>query len=192
MMDTFIPITEKTHPIESKWLVKNFILTNIQILFYCFFYVTLQKLKLVGDYKLPVIIIFILINLMQITIIFLKINFQYEFGEKLITLRQGIISKSQRHVQYGRIQNITMTQGLTDRLLSMTSINIETASDSGGARLLNQDKQPISYFQIFFLGFSKGNFILIPGLSYKNALNLKETLTQLIKMNPIDDAQSGL
>ena len=164
-MDNFIPKTNKTHPIEKKWMVKMVI--NILIFIGIVYYVC--DIKYLKDS----------IFIITFSIIYLWLyvrNYHYEFGETHITLKKGVISKSEQHVPYGRIQNIYFSQSFVDKLLGLASLSIETASVYVNPR----DKK-------------YGNVkISIPGLRYENALDLKNTVIELMKKNPIDDAQSGL
>jgi len=73
-----------------------------------------------------------------------------------------------------------------------------TASDSGGVtsantppKIISRKRGAASLLDKFAVGFHS-NSITVPGLSYKNALELKNLLMEQIKTNPIDDAQSGL
>jgi uncharacterized membrane protein YdbT with pleckstrin-like domain len=125
-----------------------------------------------------------------IALVLKKINFEYDFGEKIIILKQGVLARSERQVFYGRIQNISISQDIFDKILGIASLAIETASDSGGAVLVTESKSNMG-FGWFKLGFYS-NSISIPGLLYEQALELKKFIMEQIKANPIDDAQSGL
>ena len=112
-------------------------------------------------------------------------NYQFNFGEKTIVLKQGVLSKSERHIPYGRIQQIIVSQGLITRLLGLASVAIETASEGAGRT------RPENTPSLVPLGYS-GNKIGIPGLLYDNAVNLRDSLMTLMLANPINDSQSGL
>jgi hypothetical protein len=92
---------------------------------------------------------------------------------------------------YGRIQNICVSQGIINRLLGLASISIETASEGAGAKFIAQDSKSKANLAGALLGFHS-NRIGIPGILYKNALEIKDVVMERIKLNPIDDAQSGL
>ena len=192
-MNEFKPITEKTHPIEKRWVIKNVIILSPLIDFFI-------ALLFSGGEEHFNQVIFISILVIGIIVIppllylYLKLiikNYHYWFDERLITLNQGIISKSQRQLLYGRIQNIHLSQSIINRLLGLASISIETASEGAGAKFILKTKENKPDLSLAILGFAS-NRIGIPGLSYENAVDLKNRLMELIKMNPIDDAQSGL
>lgn len=195
-------ITEKTHPIEQKWVIKSIIgFVCAGILSFLIWLAEYHRFVSKGglshsgsvssDLVFGIIISFVLLFALPIYIILAKRNYRYEFGQKQIVLRQGIISKSERISQYGRIQNICIEQSLINRLLGLASVSIETASEGAGAKFMASNNKKNQIFSAVPLGFFS-NKIGIPGLSYKNAIDLKNNLAELIKKNPIDDAESGL
>lgn len=172
-------INEKNYPIESKWVIKNVILWSP----FCAFVHSIITEKFIFSHF--IIGLIISAPLIYLYLKFLIKNYHYEFGDKLMILKQGIISKSERSVMYGRIQNICVSQGIINRFMGLASISIETASEGAGVKFVTQDSQSA------LLGFHS-NRIGIPGLLHENALELKKVLMERIKSNPIDDAQSGL
>lgn len=178
-------LNETTHPIEKIWVIKNVIIWAP----FCALLVATISEKFIFSH-----FIFALIFIPPLTYLYLVLtikNYHYEFGEKLITLKQGIVSKSERNVMYGRIQNICVSRSIINRLLGLASVSIETASEGAGAKFLTKDNQDKANLAGALLGF-RSNRIGIPGLLYENASALKEALMERIKNNPIDDAQSGL
>ena len=91
--------------------------------------------------------------------------FHYATEENFLTVKQGILSKQQRHIPYGVIQNLFVEQDLFDRFFGLASLTIENASQSN---------------------------VNIPGLTEEDAETLKEIILQKMKDNPIKDNQSGL
>lgn len=178
-------INEKSHPIEKRWVIKNVILW----LPFCAF----MPMAIIQEFIFSYFIIGLIISPPLIYLYFMLTikNYHYEFGDKLITLKQGIISKSERTVMYGRIQKICVFQGIINRLLGLASISIETASEGAGAKFIAQDSKCKANLAGVLLGFYS-NRIGIPGILYKNALEIKDVVMERIKLNPIDDAQSGL
>lgn len=176
-MSNFVPITEETHPIEIKWVTMPFFLCALVALFSMGFNVK----------ESPPFIIFIVGVFVSLYAWLTRENFHYEFGEKEIHLKQGVIRKSERIVIYGRIQNVRLSQNFIDRFLGLASIVIETASEGAGAKIYKKAPKK----EDFWPGFNS-NRIAISGLLYENAADIRDVVIQLIKMNPIDDAQSGL
>ena len=130
---------------------------------------------------IPLIIIFTISHL--VVIILLRVTFHYSIEQQFLTLRQGILSKQQRHIPYGVIQNLFITQDLFDRIFGLASLTIENASQGAGAFTAPQ--------QMELVGFS-GNRVSVPGLTKSNAEILKGIILQRMKENPIEDSQSGL
>jgi len=194
-------INEKTYPIQSSWLVKIFlyqVIGTIIMATLLYFYAVFSK-ELKGMSFIEMVAI---VGVFQLFVFFVtllrKINFQYEFDDKNIVLKQGVVSKSERQIFYGRIQNVNMDQDFIDKFLSLATLVIMTASDSGGvtsvnipAKIIGRKRGAASLLDKFAIGF-RSNSITVPGLSYKTALELKNFLMEQIKANPIDDAQSGL
>jgi membrane protein YdbS with pleckstrin-like domain len=115
-------------------------------------------------------------------------------------LHQGILSKQQRNIPYGVIQNIFVHQRLVDRIFGLASLSIENASQGGGNQNSNNTKafgitisnqQTKKRGELEMPGFN-GNKISIPGLTKQNAEALRELILQKMKDNPVEDNQSGL
>src|SRR5690606_35218900 len=58
------------------------------------------------------------------------LTFTYEYGERELIVRSGLLFKGERHIPYGRIQNIDARQHLLHRLLRVQTIVIETGGGS--------------------------------------------------------------
>jgi uncharacterized membrane protein YdbT with pleckstrin-like domain len=185
-------INEKTHSIQGIWLAKNFVYMVFMATIFLAFFAYAERARdksavlLFGLIASGIIVSFA-------ALVLRKIYFQYEFGEKNIILKQGIISKSQRQSFYGRIQNITLSQDFIDKCLNLASLRIETSSDGGGVAIVSRDKdkKKMDWLMGFMIGFMS-NSIFVPGLLYKDASELKTFIMEQMKRNPVDDAQSGL
>lgn len=186
-----MPIDENSFPIQSKWLSKGFgYMSAIAAAFVGFSYFTRYFGNKAEDIIVPIVFVcfWMIVNL--VVVILQKSNFHYEFTDKMINLKQGVISKAERHVFYGRVQNIILSQDVFDRLLGIVSLTLETASDAGGAVLVKDTRRRsgLAWFKLGFLS----NGVTIPGLLYPQARELRKFILDQIKNNPIDDAQSGL
>lgn len=56
------------------------------------------------------------------------ISLRYRFGEGELVVTEGILGRRERHVPFGRIQNIDLVQGIAHRLLGVAEIRIQTAT----------------------------------------------------------------
>ena len=192
-------ITEKDYPIQVSWLIKPIIYSVPMVftfLLVILFYSIGQKTSFVS---VAFLFLFFVISIaFTIVIPILRwLTFHYSIEDQFLTLRQGILSKQQRHIPYGVIQNLFIKQDILDRLFGIASLTVENASQGSGD-LTTQRQQKVFGMKMIqnrqrveILGFS-GNMVNIPGLAKENAEALKQILLQKMKENPIEDSQSGL
>lgn len=64
-----------------------------------------------------------------------KSNYYFEFQPEYILERTQVISKSEKHVPYRSIQNVSVSQGLVERILSICTVTIENAAQGGMSKL---------------------------------------------------------
>ncbi len=165
-------ITENDYPIAKLWMFKApiiIVLINVVALFFGRYY--------------PVLVLAFPVYLIVNPLI--RGNFHYSLEEKFLIIRQGVISKKQRNLPYGVIQNVFVKQDLFERIFGLATLRIENASQAGGARdvRMHQEQE--------YVGAS-GNKVNIPGLKKQDAEELKKLILKKIKENPIEDSQSGL
>lgn len=188
-------ITEKDYPVQGIWVVKSILGSLLSLLILgSFFLFGINDEEI--NFYLIVLIVFIPLHI--IYAVLRRATFCYSIEGQFFTLRQGILSKQQRHIPYGVIQNIFVKQDLFDRIFGLASLAVENASQGAGSsatageqkvfgmRIGNQQRQ-----QTEMVGFS-GNKVSIPGLTKANAEILKGIVLQKMKENPIEDSQSGL
>ncbi len=99
--------------------------------------------------------------------------------------RQGIITKQQKNLPYGVIQDVMLYQSVADRILGLASLTIENASFGGGQVYVRGAAAGA------WIGFV-GNVATIPGLTKENAEKLRTVLLSKIKEFPTANNQSGL
>lgn len=198
-------ITEKNYPIQGLWLLKSILRSLLcLIIWMLYFWLSGFNERKDSEISLYISLIFIFATIFQSVITILcRATFHYSIEGQFLTLRQGILSKQERHIPYGVIQNIFVKQDLFDRIFGLASLIVENASQGAGAfttpqeqkvfglRIGNQQQQQIEIIGFEIIGFS-GNKVIIPGLKKQNAETLKEIILQKIKENPIEDSQSGL
>ena len=71
------------------------------------------------------------------------IVFRYDLGEDELVIRDGIFTRTERHIPYARIQNIDLVQNPLHRMLNVALVRIETASGDrpeAVIRVLSLDK----------------------------------------------------
>lgn len=187
-------ITEKNYPVERVWVFKSILGSLLGFLIlgpFYFFGIRDSEIDFYMVFIIGFIPFYILYAYLR------KITFHYSIENQFLTLRQGILSKQQRHIPYGVIQNVFVKQDLFDRLFGLASLILENASMGAGSQQERQTKVfgmtlgSKKQERVEMVGFS-GNKVSIPGLKKENAETLKGIVLQQMKENPIDDSQSGL
>lgn len=56
--------------------------------------------------------------------------YRYQLGDRELVVREGVLSRTVRHVPYGRIQNVNLVQNLLHRALGVYRVQLESASGS--------------------------------------------------------------
>lgn len=194
-------ITEKNYPVQGLWVLKSILgYLLVLIAFVPYFLISYRLGKTGKDSEINFYVIFIVgfAIFHFIVTILRRANFHYSIEEKFLTLKQGILSKQQRYIPYGVIQNLFVKQDLFDRIFGLASLTIENASQGAGALAAPQQQKVFGLRvgtqqrqQVEMVGFS-GNKVCIPGLTKTNAKILKGVILQKMKENPIKDSQSGL
>jgi hypothetical protein len=91
-------------------------------------------------------------------------SFQFEMLEEGILIREGVITKNERHIPYGRIQNLNIVRGIIQRRFGIATLMIETAGSSAVA------KSPSGTPEGQIPGFRDPNALIqqiLPKLGYK-------------------------
>lgn len=190
-------ITEKKYPIQTVWILKPALSFIVFIPFLPFLLLgSLVNSEAFFDF-LFIIIFYFLYTVLAIAN---RKFFHFFIEDKFLIVKQGIISKKQRTLPYGVIQNIFIKQDIFDRIFGLASLAVENASMGGINDFRTQRPKRIFGIQIpisqnrqqYEVIGSMGNKINIPGLKKQDAEALKEIVLQKMKENPIEDSQSGL
>lgn len=187
-------ITEKNYPVQGLWVFKSILLSLPGVIFAIWFLTFLSGIRKNNTGLNVYLFLYIGIGLIFGFILpFLrKLTFHYSIEDTFLTLRQGILSRQQRHIPYGVIQNLFVKQDLFDRIFGLASLTIENASQGAGVQGSGAFAVSVERARSMeIVGFA-GNQVNIPGLTKQNAETLKEIVFQKMKENPIEDNQSGL
>lgn len=57
-------------------------------------------------------------------------RFAYEFTEDTLDIRSGVLSRRERELPYGRIQNVDISENIVQRALGIAAVGLETAGGS--------------------------------------------------------------
>jgi len=164
-------ISEKNYPVRLLWAFKYPL-----ICFLCNF--VLLIFGYINFYVLVAMIITLIYNPLA------RKFFHYELQDKYFLIKQGVISRKERNLPYGVIQNTFLKQDIFDRIFGLASLVVENAAGTG-AKYLNTNQQSVG------LG-TKGNKVHIPGLKKADAEALKVLILAKMKENPLEDTRSGL
>lgn len=175
---------DKNYPIEPIWLLKGPLISLISLPFFMVFLIfiyrndfsSLSKLS-TDSYRSLLYIGFFIIAppLHFIANVIRRATFHYQFDEKFLNLRQGLIRRQNRQLPFGVIQNVLVTRGILDRLFGLSTVIIQNATQS----TVKDVKAQTAGYAGFF-----GNTIQIPGLSKDNAEKIKNALLEKIKDSP--------
>jgi uncharacterized membrane protein YdbT with pleckstrin-like domain len=110
----------------------------------------------------------------NVYIILWKSNYDFKFMPEYIFLHTGIIAKSEKHVPYNTLQDVTVSQGVIERMFGLASVMIENAANN--QMRVGRNGRPVF------------NGITIPGQTPANAQKITEALKAVILTKP---ARSG-
>jgi putative membrane protein len=54
--------------------------------------------------------------------------YRYRLGDDEMMVREGVLTRNERHIPYARIQNINLVQNPFHRMLKVAEVHVETAS----------------------------------------------------------------
>jgi len=169
------PVTDKDYPVESSWVLKvpiSFLIVTVFIvIFMGAILLPIAFTESEGWLVLIIVIgmiIFMMVGIGILSIIIASLskdNFHYSIESEFVIFHQGIISKQQKNLPYGVIQDVIVSQDIADRFFGLASIIIENASFGGGQLYGRRQAGAL-------IGFV-GNIAVIPGLTLENAEKLK-------------------
>jgi putative membrane protein len=127
-------ISSKTYPLLGKWTT----VTLISRILGSFAYSALLVLIFFGKSESAIdigllvlgwIALGILITIIRIVALFLwKHNYAFDFTSEHIYYKEGIISLSEKHMPYSSVQNVTVKQGVIERIFGLAKVVIENAA----------------------------------------------------------------
>lgn len=177
-------ITENDYPVEPNWILKiplNFLTFTVVIaVFLSFFLIPMALFTNEGWIIFFVVIGIVIITMVGIGVLSTVIaslsrdNFHYSVEKEFMIFHQGILTKQQKNLPYGVIQDLIVSQDLADRFFGLASLSIENASFGGGQVYARGQAAGA------WIGFI-GNIATIPGLTKQNAEILKNTLLGKMK-----------
>jgi membrane protein YdbS with pleckstrin-like domain len=97
-----------------------------------------------------------------------KNRFAFVFLPDFISIQQGVIGREEKSLPYNTIQDVTVRQGVWERLCGVASVYIQNAAPSVTA--MGGGRQGMPVF----------NGIIIPGQTFERANTLASTLKKIL------------
>lgn len=175
-------ISEKQYPITVLWIFKAPIIV-----------VLVNAVALFFGYYFPLLVILFPFYLISNPLV--RGRFHYRLEDKFFYVKNGVISKKERHIPYGVIQNVFVKQDLFDRIFGLATLRLENAVTAGDVKKKGfwgrsratgrgvADNEVVG---------SIDNAVNIPGMRKKHAEELKDLILQKLVENPNQDTRSGL
>lgn len=70
----------------------------------------------------------ILLAALLVRAVWLQLTYRYGFGPTGLVIREGLIFRNVRHIEYARIENIDTERGLLHRLLGVAEVRVQTST----------------------------------------------------------------
>ncbi|MCH7793074.1 MAG: PH domain-containing protein [Planctomycetes bacterium] len=75
-------------------------------------------------YLMPILALFMAAQIVR------YLSLRYRFDDHELVIRQGVLSRTERHIPFDRIQNIDLVQNVAHRALGVAEVRLQTASGS--------------------------------------------------------------
>jgi len=124
-------ISSKDYPITDEWTVSSVIMVLIGTIIAA----VISSFGVETIAVIPIILMFSIIFVLIIGgILIWKKNYYFEFMEDYILLKTSILNKEENHLPYKSIQNVTLSQGVIDRLFGIATVIVENAASKGNGK----------------------------------------------------------
>jgi putative membrane protein len=136
-------ISTATYPIEGKWVIQQ-IISSIVISFFLtdflFIYValpgknsdtsllTMLGFSASGMFEAWFIIFVVVTILLVVYGLMWRSTYSFSFLPEYIVMKQGVISRKETHLPYRSVQDISVAQGIVERMLGLATVKIENAA----------------------------------------------------------------
>lgn len=164
-------ISSLEFPIIGAWLIKSIfiaIFSNL-LLFLIFFRSFIGKdnnYPIFSQYIIPIFLVTVAGRIIYSVI--WRDNYYFEFTKDFILIREKVISTSEKHVPYSTIQDVIKTQNFFDRIVGLSNVTIQNATQGLNAN------------------------ISIPGLTPANAEKLSGIIRGILMNKNVGSSSNGL
>ncbi len=170
-------LSSMTYPIGGAWYAQqavSWLFTSLLYSALLSFYAATKDVISSAEWMWVFIGLFLVIYLFHLVYMVLwKNTFSFNFLPDYIVTKQGIISKRENHLPYRAIQDVTVSQGIIERLFGVATVRIENAAATQmvGNKVIS-------------------SAVLLPGQPLAQAQNISEVLKQVILTQ--NSSQTGL
>ena len=154
-------ISSTTYPLSGKWMAVETVKKLLAPFLYWAFLILIFSGQLLKDFSWQSNIIYILLGWIAISILsgiinvialfIWRKNYAFDFGPDNLYYKVGVISLSEKHMPYSSIQDVTIRQGILDRIFGLADVRVENAAQQ--MIQTRQGRMPISA-GIVLQGFS--------------------------------------
>ena len=126
-------VSSHTYPPSNKYFVGSFLASFFASLVAAPLAAAYSITKNFGVTPLPIMIIAtfaLFIFSMLYSYVWFK-NYSFSFEGDMIIQKTSFISRNETHIPYRSIQDVTLSQGLLDRMLGIASVRIQNAAQQG-------------------------------------------------------------
>lgn len=130
-------ISSNTYPLLGKWVAVNLFSRllgsfTFPALIIFIFFVKIKDISIV-DYWIYFVLGWLALGILAmivrtITLFLWRKNYAFNFTPEHIYFREGVISLSEKHMPYSSIQDVTVQQGVIERLFGLAKVVIENAA----------------------------------------------------------------
>lgn len=173
-------VSADTYPISGRWIFSKIITSFFSGIFFAFViaisffspgksggaalssYVGLTWSDIMWVAPLMAVLF---VTLHTIYTLFWINTFSFQFLPEYIFLRTGVIARQEKHVPYNTIQDVSVSQGIVERLLGIATVKIENAA---GAQFISTGRRGTPAF----------NGLALPGQPIERAQKIAQILKE--------------
>lgn len=130
-------ISSKTFPIDNKWYTQVVLSGLVGSMFYAALFIFWFLNKELRGYSIATgFIIWLLVSVVFFVAIVIrsviwKSKFYFSFLPQFVMQKTGVIATQEKHLPYKSIQDVMIRQGLLEKILGLSTVIVQNASQSG-------------------------------------------------------------
>lgn len=156
-------ISSNTYPLSGKWVVValfgRFVSAFLLPIFIVFIFLGRFEDVSLLDYWVYLVLGWLALSILimiirTITLFLWKKNYAFNFTPEHIYFREGVISLSEKHMPYSSIQDVTVTQGVIERLFGLAKVVIQNAAQQPTIIAGRSGQQVVGFSGVLLQGLS--------------------------------------